>query len=95
MKKYEFHLAALQEYAEAVQFFAQQDKHQDFINTIENAIFRIIEAPERWQISEAQIRCYLTLRFSYAVLYRVYPDRMVIVAIMSCRRDPSYWEDRL
>jgi toxin ParE1/3/4 len=33
--KYEFHPAALQEYAEAVQFFAQYDKHQDFINTIE------------------------------------------------------------
>ena len=48
MKKYEFHPAALQEYAEAVQFFAQQDKQQDFIDTIEKAIFRIIEAPERW-----------------------------------------------
>ena len=95
MKKYEFHPAALQEYAEAVQFSAQQDKQQDFIDTIEKAIFRIIEAPERWQISEGQIRRYLTIKFSYAVLYRVYPDRIVIVAIMSCRRDPSYWEDRL
>jgi toxin ParE1/3/4 len=36
--KYEFHPAALQEYAEAVQFFAQQDRQQDFIDTIENAI---------------------------------------------------------
>jgi toxin ParE1/3/4 len=44
--KYEFHPAALQEYAEAVQFFAQSDKHQNFINTIEKAIFRIIDAPE-------------------------------------------------
>jgi hypothetical protein len=35
--KYQFHPAALQEYAEAVQFFAQQDRHQDFIDTIENS----------------------------------------------------------
>ena len=42
--KYEFHPAALQEYAEAVQFFAQQARHQDFIDTIENAIFKIIGA---------------------------------------------------
>jgi toxin ParE1/3/4 len=42
--KYEFHPAALQEYAEAVQFFAQQDRHQDFIDTIQNAIFKIIGA---------------------------------------------------
>ena len=67
--KYEFHPAALQEYAEAVQFFAQQDKHRDFIDTIENAIFKIIDAPERWSIIEGQIRRYLTPKFSYAILY--------------------------
>lgn len=93
--KYEFHPAALQEYAEAVQFFAQQDQHQNFIDTIENAIFRVVEAPERWPIVEGQIRRYLTRKFSYAILYRVYPDRIVIAAIVSCRRDPSYWKDRL
>jgi len=93
--KYEFHPAALQEYAEAVRFFAQQDRQQDFIDTIENAIFRIIEAPDRWPIVEGQIRRYLTIKFSYAILYRIYSDRIVIAAIMSCRRDPTYWKDRL
>jgi toxin ParE1/3/4 len=92
--KYEFHPAALQEYAEAVQFFAQQDRHQAFINTIEEAIFKIVAAPERWSIVEEPIRRYLTRKFSYAILYRVYSDRIVIVAIMNCRRDPGYWQDR-
>lgn len=50
---YEFHPAALQEYAEAVQFFAQQDRHQDFIDTLEKAIFRIIGAPKHWPIFDA------------------------------------------
>jgi toxin ParE1/3/4 len=93
--KYEFHPAALQEYAEAVQFFAQQDQHQAFIDIIESAIFKIIAAPERWPIVEGRIRRYLTQKFSYAILYRIYSDRIAIVAIMSCRRDPSYWQDRL
>jgi plasmid stabilization system protein ParE len=93
--KYEFHPAALQEYAEVVQFFAQSDKHQNFINAIESAIFRVIDAPERWPIVEGQIRRYLTQKFSYAILYRTYSDRIVIVAIMSCRREPTYWQDRL
>jgi len=93
--KYEFHPAALQEYAEAVQFFAQQDRQQDFIDIIENAIFRVIGAPERCPIVEGQIRRCLTLKFSYAILYRVYPDRIVIAAIASCRRDPNYWQERL
>jgi toxin ParE1/3/4 len=101
--KHEFHPAALQEYAEAVQFFAQQDKQQDFIDTIalgagfanENAIFRVISAPERWPIVDGQIRRYLTIKFSYFILYRVDPDRIVIAAIASCRRDPNYWRERL
>ena len=93
--KYEFHPAALQDYAEAVQFFAQYDNHQAFINTIESSIFRIVGAPERWPIVEGQIRRCLTPKFSYAILYRVYSDRIVIAAIMSCRRDPDYWKDRL
>jgi toxin ParE1/3/4 len=52
--KYEFHPAALQEYAEAVQFFAQQDKHQDFIDTIENAIFRMLAHQSVRQLLKAR-----------------------------------------
>jgi toxin ParE1/3/4 len=70
--RYEFHPEALKEYAEAVQFFVQQDRHQDFIDTIENTIFKIISTPKRWPIIEGQIRRCLTLKFSYAILYRVY-----------------------
>jgi toxin ParE1/3/4 len=77
-----------------VEFFAQQDKQKDFIDTIESAIFQIIGAPERWPIVDGQARRYLTLKFSYAILYRVYPDRTVIAAIISCHRDPNYWQDR-
>jgi len=93
--RYEFHPAALQEYAKAVQFFAQSNQHQAFIDTIENSIFRIVGAPERWPVVEGQIRRYLTPKFAYAILYRVYGDRIVIAAVMSCRRDPDYWKDRL
>lgn len=32
-------------------------------------------------IVEGQIRRYLTLKFSYVIFYRVYPDRIVIAAI--------------
>lgn len=43
----EFHPAALQEYVEAVQFFAQYNQHQSLINTIGNSIFRIVAIPRR------------------------------------------------
>lgn len=93
--RYEFHPAALQEYAEAVQFFSQSNQHQNFIDTIEKAIFQILAAPQRWPIMEGQIRRYLTPKFSYAIFYRVDPDRILIAAVMSCRRDPEAWKGRL
>jgi toxin ParE1/3/4 len=104
--KYEFHPAALQEYAEAVEFFAQQlckntrrlwsflpSKTNNRISSTPLRVpyFRLLER----QSVEGQVRRYLTLKFSYAVLYRVYPDRIVIAAIMSCRRDPNYWQERI
>jgi toxin ParE1/3/4 len=61
----------------------------------ESINFQIIGALERWPIAEGQIRRCLALKFSYAILYRVCPDRIVIAAIMSCRRDPNYWQDRI
>lgn len=51
--KYEFHPAALQEYAEAVQFFAQQDRHQDFINT-KKPYFGLLELQSAGQSSKAK-----------------------------------------
>lgn len=93
--KYDFHPAALQEYAEAVQFFAQYNKHQDFINAIEKAIFGVVENPQRWQIVDHEIRRCLTSKFGYAIFYRVYSDRIIIAAVVSCRRDPDHWKDRL
>ncbi len=42
--KYNFHPAALTEYSEAVQFYAENEIEiaQNFINAVEDAIFRII-----------------------------------------------------
>ncbi|WP_126147120.1 type II toxin-antitoxin system RelE/ParE family toxin [Synechococcus elongatus] len=89
--RYEFHPTALQEYAEAVQFFSQSNQHQSFIDTIEKAVFQILAAPQRWPVVEGQIRRYLTSKF----FYRVDSDRIIIAAVISCRRDPEAWKGRL
>jgi len=34
-------------------------------------------------------------RFPYAVLYRVDPDEIVVVAVMHQRRRPDYWRSRI
>lgn len=47
--KYVFHPEALTEYAQAVQYYAQQRNEvaQAFIDAVENAVYQIRESPER------------------------------------------------
>ncbi len=69
--KYTFHPAALTEYSEAVQFYAENkiELAQDFINAVEDAIFKIIESPQRYPITDEDIRRCLIRKFPYGILY--------------------------
>ncbi len=95
--KYVFHPAALTEYGEAVQFYAQNrvELAQAFINAVEDAIFRIIESPTRWRIIGEDIRRCLTRKFPYGILYTIELDFILIVAVMYCSRESGYWKDRV
>jgi plasmid stabilization system protein ParE len=63
--KYVFHPAALTEYGEAVEFYAERRVAlaQAFINAVEDAIFRIVESPTRWAVVDEDIRRCLTRKF--------------------------------
>lgn len=93
---YAFHPEALTEYSEAVKYYADSDLNlaQAFINTIENAIFRIRESPDRYPKIEDDIRRCLTKKFPYALLYTVNQESILILAIMHCNRQPGYWKSR-
>jgi plasmid stabilization system protein ParE len=71
--KYNFHPAALTEYSEAVQFYAEKNIEiaQNFINSVEDAIFRIIESPNRYPCTDEDIRRCLVRKFPYAILYTI------------------------
>ena len=95
--KYFFHPEALTEYSEAVQYYAEKQVElaQSFIDAVENAIYRIREAPTRYRIVEEDIRRCLTHQFPYGILYTIESDSILIVAVMHCRQKPGYWRDRL
>jgi toxin ParE1/3/4 len=94
--KYVFHPQALTEYAEAVQYYAEQrsEAAQAFIDAIENTVYRIREAPTRWPLIEGKVRRCLTRKFPYAILYKTQPDHILILAVMHTSREPGYWKDR-
>ena len=94
--QYSFHPEALQEYSEAVQYFAQQRTQlaQAFIIAVESAIFRIEESPERYPHFDGYVRRCMTRKFPYAILYSIEQDYILILAVMHCSRKPGYWTKR-
>jgi len=94
--KYVFHPEALTEYAEAVQYYAGQriELAQAFIDAVEDAIYRIRQAPERYQVIDEDVRRCLTRKFPYGVLYTIEQNEILILAVMNCSQEPGYWKNR-
>ena len=98
--KYTLLPEALIEYSEAIQYYANQsrDLGQEFINVIEESIYRIREFPERWGTIGGGIRRCQVHKFPYSVLYAVKLDEeethITIIAVMHGRRKPGYWNTR-
>lgn len=94
---YEFHPEALAEYQAAADYYAARQSGLElrFIESVELAIQRVREAPERWRILEEEVRRCLTRVFPYAILYIIESDYLLIIAVMHCHREPGYWRHRL
>jgi toxin ParE1/3/4 len=94
--KYVFHPEALTEYAEAVQYYAEQrvEVAQAFIDAIEDAVYRIRESPTRYIAIDEDVRRCMTRRFPYGILYTIEEDYILILAAMHCSREPGYWKNR-
>ncbi len=52
------------------------------------------EAPIRWPEYEANTRRLLVPGFPYAIVYKVLPQQIVIVALTHTSRRPAYWNER-
>jgi toxin ParE1/3/4 len=94
--RYVFHPEALAEYGEAVQYYAQQrtEVAQAFVNAVEDAVYRVREAPTRYATIDEDVRRCMTDKFPYGILYIIEPDYILILAVMHCSREPRYWKDR-
>jgi toxin ParE1/3/4 len=95
--EYRFHPAALEEYREAAMWYARRQRTlaSRFTASIEDALKRVVESPDRWRILEEDVRRCLTRIFPYAILYTIEGDFILILAVMHCSREPGYWHNRL
>ena len=67
----------------------------DFLIEVERITDMIAEFPYVTTKIRGEIRRRLFRRFPYAILYRVEPEEIVIVAVMHLRRRPGYWSYRV
>ena len=95
--RYEFHPAALEEYREAALWYVEREPHvaQNFVASVEEAIARIVEAPQRWRVVDEDVRRCLTRIIPFGILYTIEPDFLLIVAVMHFSRTPGYWKARI
>lgn len=66
-----------------------------FLDKVGSALNDIAENAERWPIIRLNGRRRLVHRFPYALLYRVEPDEVVVLAVAHLHRHPSYWIGRI
>jgi toxin ParE1/3/4 len=87
----------LEEYESAAIYYAEQDPdlQLQFIESIENAIERILESPDRWRVIDEDVRRCIAHVFPYRILYTIEHNLILIVAVMHFSREPDYWKHRI
>lgn len=88
--------AALQEAVAATRWYLERDERVAAAYEAElSRVFDEIErAPETWPEHHHGTHRMLLRRFPYEVVYKIYSDVVLIIAVAHCRRKPGYWRRR-
>jgi plasmid stabilization system protein ParE len=96
MSPVEFHPAARGELIASAQYYQAQNPGlgRRFVLAVRDTVHRIQEFPLLYPALEDDVRRCRVLRFPYAVVYRVKPERIEVLAVMHLHREPGYWKPR-
>lgn len=91
-----FHPEVKEEVDEAYRWYERQRPGlgADFMAALEAVCTQLRRAPRAHQLVYRDVRRALPRRFPYGVFYRVLDDRIEVIAIQHCRRDPARWQSR-
>jgi len=67
---------------------------QAFITEVERCTGEIVRYPDAGLVMRGSIRRRQVRRFPYALVYRVKPTEIRILAVMNVKRRPAYWVGR-
>jgi plasmid stabilization system protein ParE len=96
MDRPEFHQLAEYELNETAQYYDREEPGLGiaFLEEVDRCLQVIQEAPEAGAILRGAVRRRLLRRFPYALLYKIKPSGIRILAVMNLRRRPTYWLGR-
>lgn len=91
-----FHPEAEGEVDDAAQYYGRVTKQlaEEFLDEVERCAYDILRSPNASVALTQNIRRRLTRRFPYALIYRVLPNEIRILAVAHLKRRPSYWVGR-
>ena len=93
MGRPEFHRLADRELNEAAQYFDLENPGlgSSFLKEVDRCLRSIEDHPEAGVIFRGSVRRRLLRRFPYALLYKIRPSSIRILAVMNLKRRPTYW----
>ena len=96
MERPEFHRLAERELNEAAQYYNVEEPGlgSSFLQEVERCFQSIGAHPEAGAVLRGSVRRRLLRRFPYALLYKIKPSGIRILAVMNLTRRPSYWVGR-
>ena len=96
MDRPEFHRLADRELNEAALYYDLENPGlgSSFLEEVDRCLQSIENHPEAGVILRGSVRRRLLRRFPYALLYKIKPSSIRILAVMNLKRRPAYWVGR-
>jgi toxin ParE1/3/4 len=96
MGRPEFHRLAERELNEAARYYDLENPGlgSSFLKEVDRCLQSIEDQPEAGVILSGSVRRRLLRRFPYALLYKIKPSSIRILAVMNLKRRPTYWVGR-
>lgn len=66
-----------------------------WLQALDLAFAQIQRNPYAWQVVYKDAHRALVRKFPYAIIYRIRPERVVVLAVAHASRDPRRWKSRL
>jgi plasmid stabilization system protein ParE len=96
LAKVTFHPGASEDYAAGYSWYHDRGTTlaANFETEIERAVRLISQNPLRWPKFDNERRRFIVRKFPYSIIYELYGEEVVVLAVAHGKRRPNYWQER-